>query len=101
MTQLKSILLRLAEVLLLSTVSLGLSAQGISLSAESWSFTWKAHDGGQGLPTDKAKNITNKTRNLNKEKKAANKALDDNVNSVISQGVTSLSQVGLKEERNK
>ena len=99
MTRLKSIMLRLAGVLLLSAATLGLRAQSISLSAES--FTWEAHDGGQGLPTDKAKNIANKTRNLNKEKKAANEALHDHVNSALSQGVSSLSQVGLKEERNK
>ena len=86
-------------ILLILFSQAGLSAQGISLSAES--FSWEVHDGGQGLPTDKAKNIANKTRNLNKEKKAANKALHDNVNSALNQGATNLLQVGVKEEIKK
>lgn len=60
----------------------------------------KAHDSGQGLPTDNAKSLEKQTRDFNKEKKSANKALDDNVKSALNKGVTNLFQKGL-EERDK
>ena len=61
----------------------------------------KAHDSGQGLPTDKAKSLAKQTRDYNKEKKSASKALDDNVNSALNKGAIRYVQEKLEEERNK
>ena len=52
-------------------------------------------------PTDNAKSLAKQTRDLNKEKKSANKALDDNVNSAINKGAIRYVQEKLEEERNK
>lgn len=61
----------------------------------------KAHDSGQGLPTDNTKSLAKQTRDYNKEKKSASKALDDNVNSAINKGAIRYVQEKLEEERNK
>ena len=41
------------------------------------------------------------TRDYNKEKKSASKALDDNVNSALNKGAIRYVQEKLEEERNK